>query len=161
MKTASLFQFCGVVKVYRWKGYRSGKAGPMVFKGLAAIATELSDWLRANRDAIVSLNIAPEILGRGGLEHVATKSGLVDVASQVIVEITERGGPDALGLQAIIHGQRAGFKVALDDVTLVGGANLAVLARADFFAIKLDKSLIDKIARRGPVPEWSSRSRRS
>src|SRR5262249_41672201 len=52
------------------------------------------------------------------------------------------------------EGRRMGVKVALDDVTLVGGANLAVLARCNFDAIKLDKSLIAQISPECPAPEW-------
>jgi len=129
-------------------------SGLLTYWVIDTVATELGDWLRANRDALISFNVPPEILGRGGLEYVAAKSGLIDRTSQVMVEITERGIPDPLGVEAISYSQRKGVKVALDDVTLVGGANLAVLARCDFFAIKLDKSLIDKIGRHGPAPEW-------
>src|SRR5262249_12282971 len=96
----------------------------------------------------------PEILGRGGMEYAATKSGLVEVAPQVILEITERGIPDPLGVESINQGWGMGVKVALDDVTLVGGANGAGLARCTFYAIKLDKSLIDQIGPQCPAPEW-------
>jgi sensor c-di-GMP phosphodiesterase-like protein len=129
-------------------------SGLLSYWVIDTVATELGDWLRANRDALISFNVPPEILGRGGLEYVAAKSGLIDRPSQVMLEITERGIPDLLGVEAISYGQRRGLKIALDDVTLVGGANLAVLARCDLFAIKLDKSLIDKIGRHCPAPEW-------
>jgi sensor c-di-GMP phosphodiesterase-like protein len=129
-------------------------SGLLTYWVMETIATELGDWLRAHPDALISLNVPPEILGRGGLEYVATRSGLIDLTTQVILEISERGIPDSLGVESINQGHRRGIKVALDDVTLVGGANLAVLARCDFFAIKLDKSLIDGIGRPGPPPEW-------
>jgi EAL domain-containing protein (putative c-di-GMP-specific phosphodiesterase class I) len=47
-----------------------------------------------------------------------------------------------------------GTRVALDDVTFAGAANLAVLARANFSSIKLDKSLIDQIGPESPAPAW-------
>lgn len=118
------------------------------------VAAELGDWLRANRDAHVSINAPPEILGRGGMAYAANRSGLVELAGQVILEITERGLPDLLGVEAINQGGGVGVKVALDDVTLHGAANLAVLARCNFHAIKLDKSLIDQIGPQCPDPEW-------
>jgi EAL domain-containing protein (putative c-di-GMP-specific phosphodiesterase class I) len=88
------------------------------------------------------------------MAYVASKSGLIAQAAQVILEVTERGLPDLLGVESINQGGGVGAKVALDDVTLVGGANLAVLARCHFCAIKLDKSLIDQISPHCPAPEW-------
>jgi len=129
-------------------------SGLLTYLVMDTVAAELGDWLRANRDAQISINVPPEILGRGGMEYAATKSGLMELASQVVLEITERGIPDPLGVEAINQGEGLGVKVALDDVTLVGGANLAVLARCNFHAIKLDKSLIDEIRPQRPVPEW-------
>jgi len=92
------------------------------------------------------------------MAYVATKSGLIAQASRVILEVTERGLPDLLGVESFNQGGGVGAKVALDDVTLVGGANLAILARCSFCAIKLDKSLIDQINPCTPPPNGSSRS---
>jgi EAL domain-containing protein (putative c-di-GMP-specific phosphodiesterase class I) len=44
--------------------------------------------------------------------------------------------------------------VALDDVTLVGGPNLAILARCGFDLIKLDRSLVAELDSRKDSPEW-------
>lgn len=129
-------------------------SGMLTYWVVDTVAAELGDWLRANRDAQISINVPPEILGRGGMAYVATKSGLIDHASQVILEITERGLPDLLGVESINQGGEGGVKVALDDVTLVGGANLAILARCNLYAIKLDKSLVNQIGPGSPVPEW-------
>jgi sensor c-di-GMP phosphodiesterase-like protein len=129
-------------------------SGLLTYWVLDTVAAELGDWLRANRDAYVSINAPPEILGRGGMAYAASKSGLMGLASQVMLEITERGIPDLIGVESIGLGRALGVKVALDDVTLVGGANLAVLARCQFDAIKLDKSLIDQIGPDCPAPEW-------
>jgi sensor c-di-GMP phosphodiesterase-like protein len=129
-------------------------SGLLTYWVLDTVADELGDWLRANPDAHVSINAPPEILGRGGMAYAATRSRLIDHVSQVIVEITERGIPDLLGVESINQRGGVGVKVALDDVTLVGGANLAVLARCQFFAIKLAKSLIDQISPKCPAPEW-------
>ncbi len=48
--------------------------------------------------------------GRGGLEH-AVLMGLMDVLDRIIVESTECGVPDALGVDAINR-----MRVALNDV---------------------------------------------
>ena len=39
------------------------------------VAVELNDWLDANPEANIAINIPPEILGRGGLDYAAKKSG--------------------------------------------------------------------------------------
>jgi sensor c-di-GMP phosphodiesterase-like protein len=129
-------------------------SGVLTYWVLDTVYAELGDWLRANRDAHVSINVPPEILGRGGLAYVAGKCGLLEHVSQLILEVTERGLPDLLGVEAINQGGGVGARTALDDVTLAGGANLAVLARCNFYAIKLDKSLVDQITPDGPAPEW-------
>jgi len=133
---------------------RTPLAGLITYWVIERVRTELGSWLKAHPDAHVGINAPPEILGRGGLAYAASKSGLSDFTSQVMLEITERGVPDALGVEAINARGDMGAKIALDDVTLVGGANLAVLARCHFDAIKLDKSLIDQIVPDGPVPRW-------
>jgi sensor c-di-GMP phosphodiesterase-like protein len=114
----------------------------------------LGDWLRANADCYIGINVPPEVLGRGGIEYAAMKSGLIELAPRLMMEITERGIPDAIGMESIRRARALGVKVALDDVTLVGGANLAILARCEFDAIKLDKSLTDQIAPGQPEPQW-------
>jgi sensor c-di-GMP phosphodiesterase-like protein len=129
-------------------------SGLLTYWVMDTVKAELGDWLRANRDAHVGINAPPEILGRGGMLYAAIQSGFVEQASQVILEITERGLPDLLGVESINQRAGVGVKVALDDVTFVGGANLAVLARCNFDAIKLDKSLIDQISPQCPAPEW-------
>jgi EAL domain-containing protein (putative c-di-GMP-specific phosphodiesterase class I) len=88
------------------------------------------------------------------LAYAATKSGLIKHASQVILEITERGIPDYLGVESINQRGGMGARIALDDVTFVSGANLAVLARCNFDVIKLDKSLIDQIGPQCAAPQW-------
>ena len=129
-------------------------SGMLTYWVMDTVAAELGDWLRANHDAHISINVPPEIIGRGGLRYSMIKSGLVELESQMMLEITERGVPDPLGLEAIARSGAAGVRCALDDVTLAGGANLAVLARCALYAIKLDKSLIDQIGPQCSAPEW-------
>src|SRR6187401_1331632 len=66
-------------------------SGLLTYWVLDTVAAELGDWLRANPDVRLAINVPPEILGRGGLGYVANKSGLAQQATQIILEVTERG----------------------------------------------------------------------
>jgi sensor c-di-GMP phosphodiesterase-like protein len=129
-------------------------SGMLTYWVLDTVAAELGDWLRSNPNARISVNAPPEILGRGGIAYVLIKSGLVEQAAQLIFEVTERGLPDLLGVEAINQAGNMGVKVALDDVTFPGAANLAVLSRCNISEIKLDKSLIDQIDPERSEPPW-------
>ena len=129
-------------------------SGVITYWVVDALSAELGDWLNANPNAHLAFNAPPEILGRGGLGYVVAKSGLGKSASQLFVEITERGVPDLLGVSSINARVESDPKYVLDDVTLVGGANLAILTRSNFDAIKLDKSLIDQLQPERSVPSW-------
>lgn len=129
-------------------------SGLITYWVVEKMADEMKDWLHANPDAHISVNVPPEILGRGGLAYVASKCGLLELASQLVFEITERGVPDALGMEGLNNVWKMGARVALDDVTLVGGSNLAILARCNFDVTKLDRSLVAQIDPQQPAPEW-------
>ena len=129
-------------------------SGLITYWVMDAVMADLGDWLKENPQAYLSINAPPEILGRGGITYVASKSGLIKLAPQLMLEITERGIPDLIGVESISFAREFGVRIALDDVTFVGGANLAVLARCQLDAIKLDKSLIDQIQPQCLVPEW-------
>jgi sensor c-di-GMP phosphodiesterase-like protein len=129
-------------------------SGLLTYWVMDTVGAELGDWLGENHEAHISINVPPEILGRGGVAYSAVKSGLSERTSQLILEITERGVPDPLGVEALTQSAAAGIRIALDDVTLIGGANLAILARCSFYSIKLDRSLIDQITPQSPAPEW-------
>ena len=131
-------------------------SGLITYWVIDTVMAQLSSWLKANPDAHVGINAPPEVLGRGGIAYAAQRSGLSTFSSQIILEITERGIPDLLAVQSINERGGSNVRVALDDVTLVGGANLLVLARCNFDVIKLDKSLIDQIAADSPTPGWLS-----
>ena len=133
---------------------RTPVSGLITYWVIERVMGELGDWLAQNRDGHIAINVPPELLGRGALAYAASKSGLIAHGSQILLEITERGIPDALGVDALNERAGLGARVALDDVTLVSGANLAVFARCHFDAIKLDKSLIDQIVDDAPVPAW-------
>jgi sensor c-di-GMP phosphodiesterase-like protein len=117
-------------------------SGRITYCVIETVARELGDWLRAHHDVHVGINVPPEIMGRGGLEYVASKVGLLDVLDRIIVEITECGVPDAIGVEALNRARAAGVRIALDDVG-VSDANLVVLSRVNVDIIKLPKTFVD------------------
>jgi EAL domain-containing protein (putative c-di-GMP-specific phosphodiesterase class I) len=128
-------------------------SGALTYWVIDTVAAELDDWLDSHETAHISVNVPPEILGRGGVEYAATKSGLRAHAKQLILEVTERGVPDQLGLDALNNVASTGAKVALDDTTL-SGANLALLTRCHFDFLKIDRLLVGEIAPNKPPAEW-------
>jgi sensor c-di-GMP phosphodiesterase-like protein len=130
-------------------------AGMLTYWVLETVSTELGDWLRAHKEVNIGINVPPEILGRGGLEHTATKAGVSDIRKQIILEVTERGVPDNLGIAALDGASRSGVRIALDDVTL-NATNLVILSRSTLDLIKTDKSLVDQITPECPCPAWLS-----
>ncbi len=129
-------------------------AGLITYWVIETAATELADWLRDNDDIHLSINVPPEILGRGALEYVATKIGVMDLAKKIVLEITERGVPDNQGVNSIASAaQQFGVRVALDDVSLTG-ANLIVLSRCNVEIIKLDKAVVGQIVNADKPPVW-------
>jgi sensor c-di-GMP phosphodiesterase-like protein len=132
---------------------RTPLSGLITYWVMDTVASELGDWLGSHEDARIAINIPPEVLGRGGLEYAARKSGLRAHAHQLILEITERGVPDQLGLDALNSIPTTGASVALDDTTL-SGANLALLTRCHFDLVKIDKTLVAQITADEPPPGW-------
>src|SRR4051794_20282073 len=128
-------------------------SGMLTYWVLETVATELGDWLRAHPDVHVGVNVPPEILGRGGLEYAATKTGLAEIRNQIILEVTERGIPDHLAVATLEAASRSGVRIALDDVTLTG-THLAVLSRCTLDLIKTDRSLVAQITPECPHPGW-------
>ena len=54
--------------------YLSGMLTYWVFE---TVASELGDWLRVHQHASIGVNVPPEILGRGGLQYLATEAGRI------------------------------------------------------------------------------------
>ncbi|MGN6451497.1 MAG: EAL domain-containing protein [Steroidobacteraceae bacterium] len=128
-------------------------SGVLTYWVIDTVSAELGDWLDSHTTAHISVNVPPEILGRGGLEYAATKSGLRARAKQLILEVTERGIPDQLGLDALNSIASTGVQVALDDTTL-SGANLALLTRCHFDFLKIDRLLMGEISPDKPPADW-------
>jgi sensor c-di-GMP phosphodiesterase-like protein len=129
--------------------------GLLTYWVMETVAQELGGWLREHEDVHIGINVPPEILGRGGLEYAATKTGLSEVRNQIILEVTERGIPDQLAVATLEAASRSGVQIALDDVTL-SGTHLAVLSRCTLNLIKIDRPLIDQITPESPNPAWLS-----
>lgn len=127
-------------------------SGLITYWVIETVAQELGGWLRANEGIHLGINVPPEVLGRGGLEYAAEKSGLIDVVDKLIIEISERGVPDKQGVDAINDAARGRVRVALDDVGM-DDANLVLLSRAKIDIIKIDKSFAKQMLSEDWSPE--------
>lgn len=128
-------------------------SGMITYWVIETIAAELGSWLDEHPEAHISINVPPEILGRGGLAYASARSGLQARVDQIVLEITERGIPDRLGFEAIQELAKRGVRLALDDLTL-SGTNFALLARCDFSVVKLNRELTWQLEPAKPKPEW-------
>jgi sensor c-di-GMP phosphodiesterase-like protein len=169
LPTLTLLDGCcvGGEALVRWRRHRSVLAasafvplientpisGTITYWVIDTVAAQLGEWLGSHQDAHISINVPPEILGRGGLEYAAVRSGLRARIGQIVLEITERGIPDRLGLDALTLMAERGVRLALDD-TMLSGANLALLTRCPFSMIKLDRELISQLQTDKEPPEW-------
>lgn len=129
-------------------------SGVLTYWVIERLAQDLGEWLQSVSDLHISINVPPEILGRGGVAYATHKAGLGPVLDKLMLEITERGVPDQLGVMGLelLQAQEMRPKVALDDVGL-GGSNLVVLSRVCVDYVKLDKSVVDQIQPGHPLPE--------
>lgn len=132
---------------------RTSVSGLLTYWVVETVAQELGDYLRQNTDFHLGINVPPEILGRGSLEYVGRRAGLLDISKQFILEVTERGLPDQQGLEFLAAASRRGVRIALDDVTL-SGVNLTHFSRGHVDIIKLDRSLTARITADDPHPDW-------
>jgi EAL domain-containing protein (putative c-di-GMP-specific phosphodiesterase class I) len=128
-------------------------SGTLTYWVMDTVAAELGSWLHSHADARISINVPPEILGRGGLEYASIRSGLSARVDQIVLEVTERGVPDQLGLSALNAMADRGVRLALDD-TMLDNVNLALLVRCRFNSIKLDRELIAQLREDLPTPPW-------
>ena len=124
-------------------------SGLLTYWVIDRMASELGAWLRAHADVHVAINVPPEVLGRGGLEYAAYKANLLEVRNRLVLEITERGAPDHLGLQELRSiAQDDEVLIAMDDIGIDGGSMLA-FARTPVDVLKLDRHVIARIGSAG------------
>ncbi|HQR61361.1 MAG TPA: EAL domain-containing protein, partial [Methylophilaceae bacterium] len=87
-------------------------------------------------------------------EYAAQKSGLSDVRHKIVLEITEHGLPDQMGLLALDAAARQGVRIAMDDVK-IDPAHVLILSRCNVQIIKLDKSVVLDRGEDGFMPHWA------
>jgi sensor c-di-GMP phosphodiesterase-like protein len=121
-------------------------SGLVTYWVIDTVAHELAAWLRAHDGVHLAINVPPEVFGRGGLEYAAAKSDLLDIAYKFVLEITERGVPDKLGVDELNARPRGGVLIALDDVC-ASDASLLVVSQVRVDIVKIDKSCVDQIIR--------------
>lgn len=129
-------------------------SGQLTYWVMDQAAIEIGDWLRQHGQVEIHINVPPEILGRGGLEYAAQKSGVSDLRNQLVIEITERGLPDSIGLQALDYAASQGVRIALDDVR-IDPVSVMVLSRSRAKIIKIDKSVLLDTGDGVALPEWA------
>jgi len=127
-------------------------AGLLTYWVVDTVAAELGAWLQNTHDVQIGINVPPEILGRGGLEYAARKSSLANVRERILLEVTERGIPDRLGLDELEEMAAAGVAIGLDDVG-VNDSNLLVLFQVPVDVIKLDGRIVERIGGEGSDTE--------
>jgi sensor c-di-GMP phosphodiesterase-like protein len=125
-------------------------SGFLTYGVIEQVARDFLDWLRVH-DAFIAINVPPEIIGRGGIDFVGVKTGLVEVKDKIVFEVTERGVPDRIAMESINLWAKRGLRIALDDVG-TGGSNLVVLARCNVEMAKLDRHLVNQVRRGEPLP---------
>ncbi|NJL46607.1 MAG: EAL domain-containing protein [Leptolyngbyaceae cyanobacterium SM2_5_2] len=119
-------------------------SGVLTYWVIEKVAQELGTWLHQARDDIsISINVPPELLGRGGLEYAMFKSGLIDISEKIVFEITERGIPDKLGIDGL-NQRPYHVRIALDDVGITA-AKLIMFAQLRIDVLKLDKSFVHQL----------------
>ena len=132
----------------------TAQGGLLTYHTIETVARELGSWLLARPHLFIGINIPPALLGRGGIEYAAQKTGYDQtLRNQLVLEVTERGIPDGIGMNEMEEAARSGVRFALDDVML-DSANLAVLSRCKFHIVKIDRRLVADIRPDQPRPEW-------
>jgi EAL domain-containing protein (putative c-di-GMP-specific phosphodiesterase class I) len=117
-------------------------SGYLTYWVLEELATHFRSWLRYN-DAYISFNVPPEIIGRGALYYLAERTGLIEVKHRLVVELTERGVPDRIAVEALGQAADLGVRIALDDVG--ESANPIVLSRCKVEMVKIAQALVSQL----------------
>jgi len=129
-------------------------SGPLTYWVLETAAREIGDLLRARPDLYLSVNVPPELLGRGGVASTIRHAGINDLIGQLVLEITERGLPDQLGIDALQFAAEAGCRIAIDDAGH-GGAHLIVLTRVcKVHQVKIDRACILRLTSDPAELDW-------
>ena len=121
-------------------------AGLLTYWVIDTMGQEMGDWMRHCADVSIAVNVPPEVLGRGGVEYAGYKANLLSVRKRIVLEITERGAPDRLGLDELKELTGDEVMIAMDDVA-VDETNLLVLSRVPVDLIKVDRDFVAGLTR--------------
>ncbi len=105
---------------------------------------ELGEWLKRTNDVHIAINIPAEVWGRGGVLYAIHTSILHEVSEKIVLEVSERGYLDKIGIETIRERHFSDVKIALDDVQ-ANQFRLMALAPLAFDFIKIDKSFSDRM----------------
>jgi sensor c-di-GMP phosphodiesterase-like protein len=130
-------------------------SGLVTYWVIDTVAQELAAWMRATDGIHIAINVPPEVFGRGALEYAGAKARVLDIAYKFVLEITERGVPDKLGVEALNARPRDSVLIALDDVC-TSETSLLVLSQVRVDILKIDKSCIDEMIPANWSPEKMS-----
>jgi sensor c-di-GMP phosphodiesterase-like protein len=119
-------------------------SGLVTYWVIDTVAREMGHWLRQHPGVHLGINVPPEVFGRGGMEYAAAKCNVLDLAAQFVVEITERGIPDRIGIHEINSRPREGVLVALDDVC-ASATSLLIASEVDVDILKIEKSAVESL----------------
>jgi EAL domain-containing protein (putative c-di-GMP-specific phosphodiesterase class I) len=119
-------------------------SGLITYWVLETLSRELADWMKVQDDVRISINVPPEVFGRGGLFYAARQAGLENLGPKLILEVTERGIPDRLGVDALNAWPRRGLLVALDDVC-ASRASMLVASRLRIDIVKIESDTVKRI----------------
>jgi EAL domain-containing protein (putative c-di-GMP-specific phosphodiesterase class I) len=140
--TAQPAEFVRLIEETPFSGY-------LTYWVLEQIAADFLSWLKSH-DAYISFNVPPEIIGRGALWYLAERAGLIEIKHRLVIEITERGVPDRIGVEALNFAVDLGVRLALDDVG--SAANVIVLSRCNVEMVKIDRALVAQVRSGEPLP---------
>jgi sensor c-di-GMP phosphodiesterase-like protein len=129
-------------------------SGLITYWVIETFARELADWVKVQDDVHLSINVPPEVFGRGGLAYVAERAGLASLGPKLVFEITERGIPDRLGVNAINSWPRHGWLIALDDVGATR-ASLLVACEVRIDMLKIEAATVKRM-RNLPIVQAAS-----
>lgn len=127
-------------------------SGLLTYWVIDTMGCEMGHWMRECTDVHLAVNVPPEVLGRGGIEYAGYKANLLSVRSRVVLEITERGAPDRLGLEELKEIAGSDVMIAMDDVA-VDENNLLVLSRVPVDVIKVDRDFVASVGQPEGEPD--------